>query len=180
MEINSRRLALLVRIINIALLLISVSLIVSLWYALKGIENYAKLPKHLAGTKDLNWLTLAFAYFNLFKTFAVRIGYGIVLIFLQNTIKTILKEEIFQAHQADQIRKFAKYLLYFAGILIFFNLIIVLAVVDHGALSKIKGLVAILKIAFFESYLFTSLIVLGVTDVFISGSRLKEENQLII
>lgn len=182
MEINSSRLTLLIKMINIALVFIVVSLILSTFYALTGVENYAKLPSHLANSKfrDAKWVTLTFAYFNIFKAFAVRIIYGAILLFLRNMVKAILKEEIFQAYQADQIKKMAKYLLYFAGILIFFNLIFVLAVVNNGTISTIKGVGAILKIAFFESYLFTALIAFGVTEVFISGMKLKQEQELTI
>jgi hypothetical protein len=183
MKTNSKRLKLLLKLIDIALVIISLSILLLIFYAIKGKENYVNLPAQVAASeklKGLGMFAVIFAYFNVFKVFAVRILYGVILITIRKVIKSILDEAIFQEEQAQKIKKIAIYFLCFAGLLVLFNLALVFAIYADGKIDSFKGIVASVKMAVFESYLLTGLIALGLTHIFIAGMNLRKEQDLTI
>jgi hypothetical protein len=118
-------------------------------------------------------------YVYMFITIIPRILFGIVLFYIRKIVKSILEGDVFRPDQAAMIRKIAYYFLGFACVLLFFNVMITIAALEKGNIKifqrSLLGLVGI-----FERYVLTGLIGLGIAEVFISGMKIKEEQDLTI
>lgn len=77
------------------------------------------------------------------------------------------------------IRKIAYYFLIFACLLLSFNLILMIAAIVKGNMkfftSSLLGFISI-----FEQYVLPGLIGLGIAEVFITGMKIKEDQDLTI
>ena len=184
METANKRLLLLLRFIDIALLLIVASIIIPFIYAYTNqyTQKFSDFADRLPSSGKFDSLRLGFksiSYVMLIPIVIVRVLYGIVLYQIRKIVKSILSGGVFRADQASRIRKIAYYFLGFACILLFINIIITFSAYQKGNMkvftSSLLGLVGV-----FERYVLTGLIGLGIAEVFISGMKIKEEQDLTI
>ena len=182
MEINNKRLSLLLKFIDIALVLILLSVIFSLVYAVYYADKFAQLSDRLPSSEKFDGIRNSMniiSYLAMSKVIVYRVFLSIVLFSIRNIVKSILLYGVFQEEHAERIRKIAIYFMCFAGVLLFFNLILILAAFNKGNTNILASSVLNL-ISIFENYVLTSLIAFGIAEVFIAGMKLKQEQDLTI
>ena len=182
MGINNKRLTLLLKFIDIALVLIVLSIIFSLAYSAHYASKFAQLSERLPSSEKFDGLRNSMSvisYITMSKVIVYRIFLAVILFTIRKIVKSILTYGVFQQENAEKIRKIAVYFLCFAGLLLFFNLIIMLAAFNKGN-SRILASSALNLISIFENYVLTSLIAFGIAEVFIAGMKLKQEQELTI
>lgn len=182
MEINNKRLSLLLKFIDIALVLILLSVIFSLGYAVYYADKFAQLSDRLPSSEKFDGIRNSMniiSYLAMSKVIVYRVFLSIVLFSIRKIVKSILLYGVFQEEHAERIRKIAIYFMCFAGVLLFFNLILILAAFNKGNTNILASSVLNL-ISIFENYVLTSLIAFGIAEVFIAGMKLKQEQDLTI
>ena len=182
MEINNKRLSFLLKFIDIALVLILLSVIFSLGYAVYYAVKFAQLSDRLPSSEKFDGIRNSMSiisYLTMSKVVVYRVFLSIVLFSIRKIVKSILIYGAFQEEHAERIRKIAIYIMCFAGVLLFFNLILILAAYNKGN-TKILTSSMLSLISIFENYVLTSLIAFGIAEVFIAGMKLKQEQDLTI
>lgn len=182
METNTKRLTLLLRFIEVALLLIAASIIISFFYLSPYQQKFSLLADRLPNSQrfdSFRSLYKSITYLYVFAAIIPRILFAIVLFYVRKIVKSILDGGVFRADQASMIRKVAYYFLGFACLLLFFNIMVTIASLQKGNMrvfqASLQGLLSI-----FERYVLTGLIGLSIAEVFISGMKIKEEQDLTI
>ncbi|WP_182921132.1 DUF2975 domain-containing protein [Pedobacter planticolens] len=182
METNTKRLTLLLRGIDLTLLLIIASIIITFFYMNMYSRKFSDFANQLPGSDSFDNLKLNFKWITfkaLLPKIVSRLLYGAVLFYLRKIVKSILNGGVFQSNQAIMIRKIAYYFLIFACLLLFFNLMLMTVAIVKGNMryftSSLLGFIGI-----FEQYVLPGLIGLGIAEVFISGMKIKEEQDLTI
>lgn len=182
MEINNKRLSLLVKFIDLALVLIILSLIFSFAYSVHYANKFAQLSDRLPVNDKFDGIRNSMStisYLTISKVIVYRIFLAFILFTIRKIVKSILNYGVFQEEHAEKIRKIAIYFMGFAGLLLFFNLIVMIAAFNKGN-SSILAASALNLISIFENYVLTSLIAFGIAEVFIAGMKLKQEQDLTI
>ncbi len=182
METNTKRLTLLLRGIDLTLILIVASVIISFIYMNTYSGKFSNFAENLPSSNKFDSLRVNFkwlAFKMLIPKIISRLLYGAVLLYLRRIVKSILEGGIFQSNQATMIRKIAYYFLIFACLLLCFNLILMLAALVKGNMryftTSLLGFIGI-----FEQYVLPGLIGLGIAEVFISGMKIKKDQDLTI
>ncbi len=182
METNTKRLTLLLRFIEVALLLIAASIVISFFYLSPYQGKFSALADRLPSSPKFDSFRSLYkltTYFYLFVAIVPRILFAIVLFYIRKIVKSILEGDVFRADQAKMIRKIAYYFLGFACLLLFFNVMVTIASLQKGNMKVFQAsLLSLLGV--FERYVLTGLIGLGIVEVFISGMKIKEEQDLTI
>ncbi|MEJ5995207.1 DUF2975 domain-containing protein [Pedobacter sp. Du54] len=182
METNTKRLTLLLRGIDIALFIIAASIIVPFIYATPWVNRFSDMADRFpdSGRFDSLKFSIAwFAYLALIPILISRVIFGIVLYQIRKIVKSILIDGVFHENQANRIRKIAYYFLGFACLMLCFKLIYTIAALLKGNMkvftSSLIGLVST-----FERYILPGLIGLGLAEVFMSGMKIKKDQDLTI
>lgn len=182
METSTKRLTLLLRLIDIALFLIAASIIVPCIYATPWVHKFSTVVDRLPESEGFDSLKFAVkwsAYLLLIPILISRVIFGIVLYQIRKIVKSILVDGVFHASQAARIRRIAYYFLGFACLILCFKLFYTSIALLKGNMkvftSSLIGLVSI-----FERYVLPGLIGLGIAEVFISGMKIKEDQDLTI
>ncbi|MES2653035.1 MAG: DUF2975 domain-containing protein [Bacteroidota bacterium] len=182
METTTKRLTLLLRFIDIALFIITASIIVPFIYATPWVHKFSTFAERLpesGGFDSIKFSLKWFAYLALIPILISRIIFGFVLYQIRKIIKSILVDGVFHANQAARIRKIAYYFLGFACLILCFKLMLTLAALLKGN-TKVFTTSLIGLVSIFERYVLPGLIGLGIAEVFISGMKIKEEQDLTI
>lgn len=182
MEINNKRLSLLLKFIDIALVLIVLSVIFSLGYSAHYANKFAQLSDRLPSSNKFDGIRSSMSiisYLAMSKVIVYRVFLAIILFAIRKIVKSILLHGAFQQEHAEKIRKIAIYFMCFAGLLLFFNLILMLAAFNKGN-NRVLAASILSLISIFENYVLTSLIAFGIAEVFTAGMKLKQEQELTI
>lgn len=182
METKTKRLTLLIRFIDVALMLIVASVIYTIIYVSPYAGKFADFANRLPEDENFNGIRSMFSaitYIAILKVVVMRGFFGIILWNIRKIVKSILNGELFQIEQINRIRKIAIYFLCFAGLLLFFNSIFMLAALNKGNVHGLRASITNL-IGIFENYVLTALITFTIVEVFISGTKLKQEQDLTI
>ncbi len=105
--------------------------------------------------------------------------FAIILFAIRKIVKSILSGGIFQEEHVKKIRKIALSFLYFAGILLFFNFIFMLAAFNKGNDKALSASILNL-IGIFENYVLPAVIAFVIAEVFTAGMKLQQEQDLTI
>ena len=182
METTTKRLTLLLRFIDVALFLIAASILIPFIYANPWAEKFSGFADSLPQSKGFDSLRFFFGwitYISLIPILLSRVLFAFVLYQIRKIVKSILEGGVFRADQAARIRKIAYYFLGFACIILLFKLLFTLAALFKGN-TKVFTTALISLISVFERYVLPGLIGLGLAEVFISGMRIKEDQDLTI
>ncbi|RYG18462.1 MAG: DUF2975 domain-containing protein [Chitinophagaceae bacterium] len=182
METNTKRLTLLLRFIDVALFLIAASVVVPFIYATPWVQKFWDLSDRFPDSDKFDSIKMSirwFAYLALIPILISRVIFGIVLYEIRKIVKSILVEGVFHANQAARIRKVAYYILGIACLILFFKLTYTGAALLKGNMKVFTtSLVGVVSV--FERYVLPGLITLGIAEVFISGTKIKEDQDLTI
>ena len=182
METTAKRLTLLLKFIDIALFVIAASIIVPFIYATPWVHKFSTFADRLpesGGFDSLKFSVKWIAYILLIPILVSRIIFGVILYQIRKIVKSILEDGVFHADQAARIRKIAYYFLGFASLILCFKLIYIFAALLKGN-TKVLTTSLLGLISVFERYVLPALIGLGIAEVFISGMKIKEEQNLTI
>lgn len=182
METNTKRLTLLLRGIDIALFIIAASVIIPFIYATPWVNKFSDFADRLPDSRGFDSLKFSitwFAYFALIPILISRVVFGVVLYQIRKIVKSILVDGVFHENQANRIRKIAYYFLGFACLVLCFKFIFTLAALFKGN-TKVFTTSLIGLVSTFERYVLPGLIGLGLAEVFISGMKIKQDQDLTI
>lgn len=182
METNTKRLDLIIKFIDIALVIIVLSTLFSFYYAIEEAKRFIDVTKTFDDSERNHSTKVvmgAINYVNVVKVVVARVFYALLLIYIRKVVKSILRGELFKEELAHKIRKIGVFILYFGGLLMFFNLIYILAAYNKHNPWAFKGGI-MMAIAIFENYVLMGLIIFGMAEVFVSGRKIREEQDLTI
>lgn len=181
MDINHKRLILLVRFLDVALFLIIISglyLISRIWPSINKFSGLAdQLPQSQRFLEIRNFYNVI-GYFAVIKVIVSRGFFGIVIYQIRKVVSSVLHTGAFNLTQAKMIRKLAMLFLIVAGALLFFNFIFLLAALNKNrefVMAAVNGFFSIL-----ENYVVGAVVAFVLAEIFNAGIRLKQENELSI
>ena len=182
MEINTKKLTILLRYIEVAIVLTGISLLFVVFYAIPHAEKFNDFSRRLPDYGEfysLKQILKVVTYAMAFKVVAIRIFYLVILLNIRKILKSILNGYLFQEEQAKMIRGIAIYFLCFAGALFFLNLLLLfIALYSNNPTALTSAITNLVTV--FENYALTGLIGYAIAEIFILGVRLKEEQDLTI
>jgi hypothetical protein len=182
MEAKNKNLTLILRFIEVALVLIFISIVYTFVKSVSYASKFSGLSDSLPSSEKFDTLRSFFntiTYLVILKAVLLR-GFSIViLIIIRNILKSIIDGGAFQEKHENKIRKIATLFLWFAAVLLFFNFIFMLAAFNKGHMPLFWNSVTNF-IGIFERYLLPALLAFGIAEVFIAGMKLKKENDLTI
>ncbi len=182
METNTKRLTLLLRFIDVALILIAASVVVPFIYATPWVLKFSGVAERFPDSGNFDSLRNVLRwspYLLLIPILISRAIFGIILYQIRKIIKSILEDGVFHSNQAALIRKIAYYFLGFACVILCFRLMYTVAALLKGNM-KVFGTSLIGLVSVFERFVLPGLIGLGIAEVFITGMKIKEDQDLTI
>ncbi|MEE1944714.1 DUF2975 domain-containing protein [Pedobacter sp. KR3-3] len=175
METNPKVLRWLIKSIDVALILIVVSVVATLFMT----KNAVDLPYVSESSKKLLSQLRTMTFFSTFLMIASGIFYGIVLFQVRKIIQSILEDGVFQMNQVSMIKRISALYLILAGLALCFNLMLMVASMQNDNQFMLKASTMNL-VSIFERFVLTGLIIMGVAQVFLTGAKIKEEQRLTI
>lgn len=174
METNSKVLYWLMKLIDVALVLI----IVSVGATVLMTKNAFDLPNFPESTEKILAWVRTMTLFSTFLVIASGIFYGTVLLQVRKILKSIMEDGLFQMKQVRIIKKASALYLVLAGLALCFNLILVVNSIQNDNPFMLKT--SSLNLAsIFERFVLAGLVIFGLAQVFLSRSKMKTEQYLI-
>jgi len=172
-------LKILVEISIIGLIVIGVFFIIKLSpWMLKFNEFSGNMPQR-ADFGKLRVLMMFLPILASLKVIIPLIFFTVILIVIRKVLISILSESIFSLKQVRLIKKVALIYLVFTGLIFFFNLIVVVSVaLKNKPELALKYVSSTLGNSI--GYVITSLIAYIIAEVFLVGTKLKQEAELTI
>jgi|GEM_PF-1659506 len=186
---NKKRLRLVLSAINIALVLIVVSIVIIMlfviYYGTPHIGKFRLFSESLPNSagfgkiKFLAGLIPLLVIARLMPVVLVQVFYAFILWQMRKIVISMLVDDVFRWKQIILIRKIAYWFLGIACIFMLFALLFSLAALEKGNMKVFVASLTTMA-SIFQRYILSGLISLGLAEVFIYGMKIREEQDLTI
>ena len=182
MKTNAKRLSLVVKFLDVAIVLVAISLVYWIVYNLPYVGKFSEFRERLPASNKFDDVRQRISFIVYFLIFIITVVHAIIAVLLfavRRFLKSLINNGIFRLTHANKIRKIAIFFLCLAGLALFFNFIYLLAAFNKGNMPAFNaGVLSLMKI--FENYVVTALIAFSIAEIFIAGIKLQEENDLTV
>jgi hypothetical protein len=182
MKTNMSRLKLLVNFVNLAIVLVIISMAYFLAIGLPYVGKFSDMSARLPDTNQFDGIRRMMhfiVYIPLLIMLVVHACIGVFFLAVRRFLNSIISNGVFHVAHANTIRKVAIFFLCLAGVALFFNFIYMLAAFNKGNMVVFEK-ATLNFISIFENYALSALIAFCIAEVFIAGIKLKLENDLTV